>query len=238
MKDNRIKSIVRGLAIIAFAVCLLLSKTAAFSAYPLIKIGMCIILGLILIEQLFEKSIIGVCFPLGIAACLFQKELGLGSVHYAVIILAFLLIGIGLSFIFGKKPRKYYEHWGKDYIDGHEVSEYVEDDGRFDLDNGFGSKSQYVKINNLKRGSIDNGFGNLKVYFDGTTVAEDGAFLDIDNGLGTMAIYFPKEFRVSFNCDNGLGKITMHGECSQDTNQPLVNVKVDNGLGAIDFYFE
>ena len=96
MKDYRIKSIVRGLAIIAFAVCLLLSKTAAFSAYPLIKIGMCIILGLILIEQLFEKSIIGVCFPLGIAACLFQQELGLGNVHYAGIILAFLLIGIGL----------------------------------------------------------------------------------------------------------------------------------------------
>lgn len=238
MKDYRIKSIVRGLVIIAFAVCLLLSKTAAFSAYPLIKIGMCIILGLILIEQLFEKSIIGVCFPLGIAACLFQQELGLGNVHYAVIILAFLLIGIGLSFIFGKKPKKIYEHWGKDYVAGRELSEYWEEDGRFDLDNCFGSKTQYLKINNMKRGSIDNGFGNLTVYFNGTTVAEDGAFLDIDNGLGTMAIYFPKEFRVSFNCDNGLGKITMHGECSQDTNQPLVSVKVDNGLGTIDFYFE
>ena len=60
----------------------------------------------------------------------------------------------------------------------------------------------------------------------------------IDNGMGSLSIYFPRNFRVSFNCDNGMGKINMHGECSQDMSQPLIKANVDNGMGTIDFYFE
>lgn len=238
MKDFRIKAIVRGLAIIAFAVCLLLSKTEAFSTYPLIKIGMCIILGLIVIEQLFEKSFLGVCFPLGIAACLFQQELGLGNVHYAIIILAFVLIGVGLTVIFDRKPKIVCNHNGKEYVVGEtQHSEYWEEDGNFSLDNGLGSRTQYVSVKNMRKGTIDNGLGQLIAYFDGSTVAEEGAFLDIDNGLGAMSLYFPKEFRMSFNFDNGLGKINVHGECSQDPEQPLVKAQIDNGLGTVDIYF-
>ena len=66
---------------------------------------------------------------------------------------------------------------------------------------------------------------------------EEGAFLDIDNGLGAMSLYFPKEFRMSFNFDNGLGKINIHGECSEDETQPLVKAQIDNGLGQVDIYF-
>ena len=105
MKDYRIKAIARGLAIIAFAVCLLLSKTGAFTAFPMVKIGMSIILILVVIEALVEKSFLGVFFSLGLMACLFQKEIGLESVSYAIIILAFVLIGVGFTLIFGKKPK-------------------------------------------------------------------------------------------------------------------------------------
>ena len=238
MKDYRVKGIVRGIAIIAFAVCLLLSKSGTFTTFPLVKIGMCIILGLIVIEQLFEKSIMGVCFPLGIAACLFQKELGLENVHYAIIILAFILIGVGLTLIFDKKPKVVFNHNGKEFIMGDQNNaEYWEEDGNFSLDNGLGSRTQYVTVKNMRKGSIDNGLGQLTAYFDGSTVAEEGAFLDIDNGLGAMSLYFPKEFRMTFNFDNGLGKINVHGECSQDESQPLVKAEIDNGLGTIDIYF-
>ncbi|QFJ54905.1 LiaF transmembrane domain-containing protein [Pseudobutyrivibrio xylanivorans] len=240
MTKSKIKNIVRGLAIIVFAVCLLLSKNNSFNDYPMIKIGMCVILALILVEQLIEKSWVGVFFPLGVGACLFQNELGLGGIHFAVIILAFVLIGVGFSMIFGKKPAHInIIHDGDEHkleIGGN--SEYWEEDGNFDLDNSLGSKTQYLTINNMKKGTIDNALGQMTVYFNGTTVDPDGAFLDIDNGMGSLAIYFPKEFRVSFNCDNGMGKINMHGEGSQDLNQPLIKADVDNGMGQIDFYFE
>lgn len=238
MKDYRIKAVVRGLAIIAFAVCLLLSKTAAFQTYPMVKIGMCIILAIVLIESLFERSWLGVCFPLGIGACLFQNELGLGSVNYAIIILAFVLIGVGFTLIFGKKKyTKIYENAHDKFCDAG-GSEYTEDIDRFDLDNNMGTKTQYVNIKNLREGTIDNALGQLTVYMNGTTIAPEGAKLDIDNGLGQLSIYFPKEFRVVFKTENGLGKINIHGEGSKDENQPIVYANVDNGLGSTDIYFE
>ena len=239
MKDYRVKAVARGLAIIAFAICLLLGNTDAYSNFPMVKIGMCIILVLVMIESAFEKSFLGIFFPLGIIACLFQDEIGLGDVHYGIIILAFVLIGAGLTVIFDKKPKIVVNHDGKEYVvgNGKGKSEYWEDNGNFDLDNGLGARTQYVSIKNMRKGKIDNGLGQLTAYFDGSTVAPEGAELDIDNGLGKMSLYFPKDFRVSFDFDNGLGNINVHGECSQDENQPLVKAKVDNGLGQIDIYF-
>ena len=141
--------------------------------------------------------------------------------------------------IFGKKPHINIIHDGDDHhINVGGKAEYWEEDGTFDLDNSLGNRTQYVKINNMKRGTIDNALGQMTVYFDGTTVDPSGANLDIDNGMGSLSIYFPKEFRVEFKCDNGMGKINMHGECSHDENQPLIRADVDNGMGQIDFYFE
>ena len=227
MKDYRIKAIARGLAIIAFAVCLLLSKTGAFTAFPMVKIGMSIILILVVIEALVEKSFLGVFFSLGLMACLFQKEI------------AFVLIGVGFTLIFGKKPKITVINNGhKASLEGVGNAEYWEEDGNFSVDNNLGQRTQYVKIQNLKKGDIDNALGSLTVYFSGSTVDASGAQLDIDNGMGSLSVYFPKEFRVRFNCDNGMGKINMHGECNQDESQPLVIANVDNGMGQIDFYFE
>ncbi|MDC7279020.1 hypothetical protein NXH64_05810 [Butyrivibrio fibrisolvens] len=238
MRKGKIRNAIRGLAIIAFAVCLLLSRSTFFTDMPMAKIAVCIIMALFFGEQLLEKSFVGMAIPVGVVTCLFRDELMLGDVHYALIMIAVILIGIGLSTIFGHKPKVVFDHKGKEYIMGeNHTSEYWEEDGNFTLDNGLGSRTQYVSVKNMRKGSIDNGLGTLTAYFDGSTVAEEGAFLDIDNGLGAMSLYFPKEFRMSFNFDNGLGKINVHGECSQDEAQPLVKTQIDNGLGQVDIYF-
>ena len=234
---GKIKNVARGLAIIAFAICLLLSKTDAFSTFPLIKAGMSIILILIIIEQLFERSFLGVFFPLGLGACLFQKELGLQDVNYAIIIFAFVLIGIGFEVLFNRKPHINVIKDGKE-VNFEGNAEYSELEDSFDLDNSLGSRTQYVNIQNFRRGKIDNALGQLVVYMNGSKVSPEGATLDIDNGMGALSVYFPKDFRVRFNCDNGMGKINMHGECSEDPSQPLIIANVDNGMGTIDFYFE
>ena len=240
MTKSKVRNIIRGIAVIAFAICLLLSKSNYFTEFPMVKMAMCIIMVVVFGEQLIDKSFIGMSIPLGVIACLFQSELGLGDIHYAIIMLAFVLIGAGLSMIFGRKPHHINViHNGEERtIDVGGKAEYWEDNGTFDLDNSLGSRTQYIKINDMKKGTIDNALGHMTVYFAGTTVDSNGAVLDIDNGMGSLSVYFPKDFRVSFNCDNGMGKINMHGECSQDMSQPLITANVDNGMGQIDFYFE
>ena len=240
MTKSKIRNIIRGLALIAFAVCLLLSRSNYFTEFPMVKMAVCIIMVVVFVEQLIERSFLGMSIPLGVMTCLFQSELGLGDIHFAIIMLAFVLIGAGLSMIFGKKSHhiNIVSNGDSHTVDVSGKAEYWEDEGNFDLDNSLGSRTHYIKINDMKKGSIDNALGQLTVYFNGTTVDPNGAILDIDNGMGSLSIYFPRDFRVSFNCDNGMGKINMHGECSQDMSQPLIKANVDNGMGTIDFYFE
>jgi len=239
MKDNRIKSIFRGLALIAFAVCCLIGNSDKFADMPLYKIGVSLLLLVVLVETIIEKNFISIFCVLGCGACVYQNELGLKDVNFLLIIGLFILIGVGMNLIFGKKPKiNVIKDGHKGSVESAGNIEYWEDDGNFSIDNSLGQRTQYVKIQNLKKGDIDNSLGSLTVYLTGSTVDADGAVLDIDNGMGSLTVYIPKDFRVHFNCDNGMGKINMHGECSQDESLPLVKANVDNGMGTIDFYFE
>jgi predicted membrane protein len=239
MTKGKIRNIVRGLALIAFAVCLLLSRSSYFTDVPMLRVGVTLLMAVLFIDQLLDKSFVGMSIPLGLITCLYRAELGLGDIHYAIIMASFVLIGIGLNVIFGKKPHINVIKDGNVIdIESAGNAEYSEGDGTFDVDNNLGNRTQYIKVQNLKNGNIDNALGQLTVYMNGTTIDKDGAVLDIDNGMGKLNVYFPKEFRVHFNCDNGMGTINMHGECSQDESQPLIRANVDNGMGCIDFYFE
>ena len=232
---NRNNNLIVGLALIVFAVCLVMDRMVMFPGLPLIKIGAALLLAVIFLKSVRKVEFMGMVLSLGAAAWLFQDELGLQSVPGYIIIIAAILIGIGLSMIFGKK----------DYCQVHisdsgssNGASYSEGEGTFDVDNNLGSKTEYVQVKNIRRGKIDNALGQLTVYLNGSTIDPEGAFIDIDNGLGNLAVFIPKEFRVKFNTDNGLGKINFHGECSRDESQPLVNVKLDNGLGSVEIYFD
>ena len=239
MTKGKIRNIVRGLALIAFAICLLLSRSSYFTDVPMIRVGVTLIMVVFFIDQLLDRSFFGMSIPLGVITCLYRGELGLGDIHYGIIMAAFVLIGMGLSTIFGKKPIiNVIKDGHSKTVDTAGNAEYWEEDGNFDLDNSLGARTQYVNIQNMRHGKIDNALGAMTVYFNGSTVDAEGATLEIDNGMGSLSIYFPKEFRVLFNCDNGMGRVNMHGEGSQDPNQPLIKAKVDNGMGNIDFYFE
>ncbi len=226
-----------GLTLIAVAICMLISKTAMFQQFPMIKIGLCIIIGFNFIESMYKKSFFGMSFSVGLATCVFREELGLSDIHYLIILIAFALIGIGLSLIFKRKRKITYDQFqnGNEYVGR---SEFRENDGSFNIENSLGTKTQYIQIKELRNGKISNGLGTMAVYFSGSTISRTGAYMHVENGLGKLAVYFPREFRAALKSNNGLGKIDVHGQCSTDMNAPLINVDVDNGLGKIDFYFE
>ncbi len=226
-----------GLTLIAVAICLLISKTAAFQQFPMIKVGLCILIAFNFIESAYKKSFFGMSFSAGLATCVFREELGLVDVHYAIILIAFVLIGIGLSLIFKKKKRIIYDSMNYKNYGTCKTSRW-ENDGRFKIENTLGTKTEYIQIKDIRSGKISNALGTMAVYFNGSSIAPTGSYFHIENGLGTLAVYFPREFRVAFKSNNGLGKIDIHGQCSTDPNVPVINADVDNGLGKIDFYFE
>lgn len=245
MKRHRINSIITGLLLILFAVMLMLNKMGILTAFPPVKMMLKVVLIAILIYFIIvngfgKRSFLGVTVPLGIIACLFSDLLGIGMVSPVTIILVSVLVGIGLSMIFGHTPRvnvasTKYEHRQSN---GFSSKEYSDSEGTFAVDNSLGERTAYMSVNELRHGKIENALGSLTVYLNGTSLDEAGATIDIDNGLGKLQVYVPKEFRVRLNADNGLGSINTHGTSSTDTNQPLLTLNVDNGLGTTDIYFE
>lgn len=235
MKERRDKSILWGLAVIAFGVFLLLDNMGMWPELPLMKIAVLIVVGIVFFGCLRKADFLGMSFNLGVAACLFSKEIGIGNVSVPIILLVAVLIGVGLSLIFGKSHFSNFTHID---VSDRNVSSYSQGEGEFDVDNNLGAKTEYIQVKNIRRGKIDNALGKMTVYMNGSTIDPAGAFIDMDNGLGKLIAFIPKEFRVTFVTDNGLGKVNIHGDCSHDETLPLVTVKLDNGLGDVDIYFE
>ncbi|SDB50810.1 hypothetical protein SAMN02910298_02588 [Pseudobutyrivibrio sp. YE44] len=237
------KQVVAGLVLILFAVALFMDKLGVFPELPIIKIGMSAILVYVIACSLRKLQFVGITFPLGLIACLFSTELGIDKVSPAIIILVSVLVGIGLTLIFGHHPAvkviggKESHNWNK-HCGGNSTVEYSEAEGTFCVDNNLGERTEYVTVKNLRRGDIDNALGSLTVYLNGSTLDPAGAFISIDNGLGSLKVFIPKEFRVKMNIDNGLGAINTHGEYSHDEASPLLSLDIDNGLGQTDIYFE
>ncbi len=233
-KNFKFRDTALGILLIVLALCMLLSKTEIFHNIPVLKIGLCFVIAMKFMESMRRVNFLGMSVSLGVAVCLFQGELGLGEVNFIIILMAFTLIGVGLSMIFKRKGMLAYDtRTNDDYF----REENGADTGCFKIENCMGTKTEYLQIKNLHSGKISNSLGNMSVYFNGTTVSEEGAIIKVENGAGQLSVYFPKEFRAGFRSTNGLGKIDIHGRGSVEADQPLVNVNVDNGLGKIDFYF-
>ena len=119
---------------------------------------------------------------------------------------------------------------------GNAVTEEAE--GSFEVENSFGTRTEYLSVKALKTGQRENGFGSLTVYLHGTTVEKADATISTENGFGELNVYIPKDFRVAMHTESGFGKVTTHGTPSEDTSLPIVRLNMENGMGSTDIYFE
>lgn len=244
MRSSRRKQILYGMAIIIFAVALFIDKLDIFRGVNVLKIGILLtFICVVLSVNIHKHRIIVVAVTMGLIATTFSKQLGIEKVAPTFIIFVSLLVGIGLSMIFEKKPKKiefneFETKKGFDNNCGASSVEYTEGEEMFKVGNTFGERTEYVSVNNLRQGKIENAMGSLTVYLDGSTIDSNGGCIEVSNGLGKLNIYIPSEFRTVIHSDNGFGTVKTHGKTSMDATKPLLNLKVSNGFGSTDIFFE
>ena len=170
------KNIFAGIALILFAVALMVDRMGIYPDMPLLKIGVSLLLILAVFSCLRKWEFAGATFSLGLIAIMFSKELGISQVSPWIIIIVSILVGAGLSLIFGKN-KVYSVKCKKDGEEGSVSTEYSLGEDNFHIENNFGSKTEYVSVKNLKAGHLENAFGSLTVYLNGTTLDEKGAAL-------------------------------------------------------------
>lgn len=214
-----------------------------------------------LMAAIFIRSLIGFHFvPLLVSAAhivhLYRGMLGIpANLASWMIIIASLVIGIGLELIFGglKKSIKRKMRANYDYSSGPKTigsgdgssensgnisvnTAYISG-SNLHIENGFGEQTRYIRGEEFCSGHIENGFGQLTVYFEDVKFQDNSASLNIENGFGHLNVYMPSTWLAVLTEENGMGQINVHGTPSTDTDAPVINLHVENGMGKVDLFF-
>jgi hypothetical protein len=177
-----------------------------------------VVLGVILL-LLFIASIVnvvwfGIFFTLAFEFLLFQDEIAeaIGSAQIANlgawgILGVALLLSIGFSILFRKKPRwekwqgrdgfreaRYGEEWNSEHFES--ISNEADGSEIYDRIH-FGSKLRYVNSENFEKAVIDCSFGAVKFYFDNAHIAVGGhAEIELQLSFSGAELYIPKHWRL------------------------------------------
>jgi predicted membrane protein len=151
----------------------------------------------IILKSIIHINFFGIFFPLAILAILFANTLGISNfVPFPVLAVA-LFLSIGFSLIFGRHS-KYMEKWHNIRIHNEHFDRVVntEDEDVVNFGVTLGSSIKYVNSKKLKQANLSCSFGALIVYFDNTTISEEGAEISIDVSFSGVELYMPREWRV------------------------------------------
>ena len=225
-------------------------------------IAMTVVFAAITVRSLISLNFTLTFLGLGHLAHLYRTYLEIpDSLASWLLILAAVLIGVGLDFIF-KNVRKKVKHrteagdgevkigagvtitdddeTDNEYVvedDEAEEKDMTEDDLSFHIENNFHTRTEYIHCGHFTNGHIENGFGSITAYLDNVVMAENHANLHLENGFGNITVNLPSSWAMELHEENGMGDITVKGIPSSDPEAPCVRIHAENGFGKIFINF-
>lgn len=194
-----------GIFLLLGAVFLLVSKLGYFSDINIFSLLFTILLIGILVKSVIRLSFPGILFPLAFIGIIYDDKLGITAITPWTILLAALLGSIGLSLIFNRRPK-----WSKVNCswDGEKTETIdIEDEGHIKLETSFGSSIKYINTDKFEYANLECSFGNMKIYFDNATMANNNAVVKIDVSFAGMQMYIPRGWQVINNTDVSFGAL-------------------------------
>ncbi len=247
-----------GIILILIALSLIL-RSFGIVPFGIGAIILCGIMVAIFISSLISLQFTGILFAAAHIYHIIVTQFEIPGLPYGwTIILGGTILGIGLDVLFrgsikkarkGKKDPHFYFEFSDEDKDNRSEDDVVfdtefhnsfnEDSGtisgeKIEIENSFGKTTKYISSDNFKYASIDNGFGDLTVYFENVTFQGNQALLDVDNGFGNTLIYVPSSWKIELSTDSGFGKVKVNGTPSTSPDAPVLFVKADNGFGNIE----
>lgn len=256
MKQDRSKTY-WGILFLVLAAFLFLDGTGilppTLDAFSIAFLGIGTILAL---HSLYEISFLG--FYTGIAIAYFElsKMLDIPHVSISLLALTVILLTIGTSLLVPsnyinktkeKRMQKYkiydqnWESRADAYEDPNLVGKYQTVENRDNENyaygkNSFGATSKYITMDNLQGATLECSFGELKAYFDGSTIVNPPIDITLHCNFGTIELYLPKEWNINPMVKVSLGNIEEknHPVCS---NGPVVNLMGSVSFGSVQIIY-
>ena len=196
------KKELKGLLLIAIAVCLILWKLNVFNL-PLEWAGVgtwgliiSAIMVYIIIKEVLKGKLSGIFFPLAIIGIIFDKPLGITAITPWVILVAAFLFTVAFDMMFPYHKKHYKHHHGDHNFDKYSSTISEDVDGYIRHGVTFASATKYVRSKNLVEADLSARFGALNVSFEGAEVPSKQIDVSCDASFGTIYLYLPRNWRV------------------------------------------
>ena len=91
-------------------------------------------------------------------------------------------------------------------------------------------------MSNLQGATLECSFGELKAYFDGSTIDNPPIDITVHCNFGSIELYIPKEWNINPMVKVSLGNIVEknHPNCS---NGPVVNLMGSVSFGSVQIIY-
>lgn len=256
MKQNRSK-IWWGILFIVLAAFLILDGTGILpmelDVFSIVFLGIGAIMA---IHSLYEITFFG--FYTGIAIVYYElsKVLNIPWVSIKILVLAVILLSIGTSLLIPssyinrikeKRMEKYkindqvWENRAEDYDNPDLVGKFQTVENRDNENyaygkNSFGATSKYITMNNLQGATLECSFGELKAYFDGSTIVNPPIDITLHCNFGSIELYVPKEWNINPMVKVSIGNIDEKNRPAR-SDGPVVNLMGSVSLGSVQIIY-
>ena len=164
----------------------------------------------LLVDGFRRLHFYSITFSLAFLYIIFDAPLNIEVVSPWTALTVALLLGIGLSFLFGGKKKNHFSmEMNCDWENQNKSRQYSGKSIHFE--NSFGAAIRYINSDDFCNARVDNSFGSTKIYFDNAIIQGDSAYLDIDNNFGETVLYIPKEWKVQTNLGRTFGSVEEFG---------------------------
>lgn len=185
-----------------------------------------LILGLLLLAyalaRLFRGKVSAIFFPLAFIFLLFEKNVAVlcgleneNIVNNWLVLLVALLLHVGFAILL---PSRRMGRWHRRHTVRRE--------------NALSSSTVYVNCNDFTPNTVSNKLGECTVHFQNVDSYRGGQTLTVSNDLGSMTINVPASWMVITDIDNNLAALDTPAQA--DNGGPILYIKGDNNLGALD----
>ena len=224
-----------GLLLILAAAYMIVGKMGILPDISIFTILLTVFLVWVMLKGIRKVSFSEILFPLAFLCILYDEQLGITALTPWTVLGAALLGSIGLGMIF--KPNKGIHIDVQNHL--HDNSEVTTEQGtgeKIHFENNFGESIKYINSDNFMKGTFENNFGAMSIYFDNAIIQPGGAVVYAECNFGEMQLFIPKEWRVANYLNHSFGNIRESGYC-EGTSASTLTLKGEANFGEIVIHY-
>lgn len=185
-----------GITLIISALLFLLSELGYLPNFEFGTVVAGVIFGGIGIAGIYQRNFSQAIFSFSFCYIFTYEALSMPRISFLALMVIATLLSIGVSLLFPQKTKK---------------EKVLYQDISDDVSITFGGVEKYISSNRFEEANIHCTFGEVKVYFDQTTMLMNEATVNIKVTCGEVNLFVPRSWKVESSVKTLFGDVSKTG---------------------------